>query len=180
LTPLRTDRLILRNWRPGDRDLFRRINADDQVMEFFPFRRTADEADAFLDRLTAENDAVGYGWTAAELAATGETIGFIGIHAAEIESVVPRGSIEIGWRLAPEFWGRGYVTEGARAWLDYAFGVLGAAEIVSFAVETNVRSIAVMRRLGMRPDGSFDHPGVPDTHPHLKRHVLFRLAAQAA
>ena len=177
MTPLRTERLILRNWRAGDRDLFRRINADDQVMEFFPFRRSVEEADAFLERLIAENEAVGYGWAAAEIADTGETIGFIGIHAAEIEPIVPSGSIEIGWRLAPEFWGRGYVTEGARAWLGFAFDVLKVPEVLSFAVETNVRSIAVMQRLGMQRVGSFDHPAVPDTHPDLRRHVLYRISA---
>ena len=37
--PIRTERLILRNWEERDRDLFHRINSDDRVMEFFPFRR---------------------------------------------------------------------------------------------------------------------------------------------
>ncbi len=179
MTPLRTERLVLRNWRDGDRDLFRRINSEDRVMEFFPFRRTADEADAFLEEVRAEIDANGYGWTAAEVASTGDTIGFVGLHEAEIAPVVPAGTIEIGWRLAPEFWGRGYVTEAARAWLDFAFRHLGVPEVVSFAVETNVRSISVMKRLGMRHDGGFDHPGVPASHPLLKRHALYRLAPGA-
>ena len=98
----------------------------------------------------------------------------------EIEPLVPAGTIEIGWRLAPEFWGFGYVTEAAEALLDFGFETLGREEIISFAVWNNRRSTAVMERLGMRrdPAADFDHPRVPDTHPELKRHVLYRLSRE--
>ncbi|MDQ6433531.1 GNAT family N-acetyltransferase [Mesorhizobium sp. LHD-90] len=173
-----TERLILRNWRESDRDLFHRINSDDTVMEFFPFRRDRAESDAMMDRMRAEIDRDGFGWTAAEIATTGECIGFVGLHAAEIEPVVPPGSFEIGWRLAPEYWGKGYVTEAAARLIDHGFDELGLAEIVSFAVWDNERSISVMRRLGMTKTGEFDHPRVPDTHPNLKRHRLYRISQE--
>jgi RimJ/RimL family protein N-acetyltransferase len=176
MIPIRTERLILRNWEDRDRDLFHRINADDRVMEFFPFRRDRARSDALMDRLRTGIRERGYGFSAVEIAATGECIGFVGLHPAEIEFAVPAGSIEIGWRLAPEFWGFGYVTEAAEALLALGFETLGLAEIVSFAVWNNHRSSAVMRRLGMRQDTVFEHPDIPETHPHLKRHVLFRLA----
>lgn len=177
---IRTARLLLRNWEERDRELFRRINSDDEVMEFFPFRRTAEQADEVMDSMRAEISANGYGWTAAEVAATGECIGFVGLHDVEIEPLGRPGRVEIGWRLAPEFWGFGYVTEAARAWLAYGFETLGLDEIVSLAVWNNERSTAVMRRIGMHlvPGGDFDHPEVPDSHPELKRHVLYRLARQ--
>lgn len=174
---LRTPRLVIRNWEERDRDLFHRINSDDRVMEYFPFRRTRSQADALMDEMRADIAADGYGWTAAEIVETGQCIGFVGISPAEIEPIVPPGSTEIGWRLAPEFWGHGFVTEAASALLDHAFGPLGMEEIISFAVATNERSISVMRRLGMTRDMGydFDHPEVTDTHPHLKRFVLYRL-----
>lgn len=177
MTPLRTPRLVIRNWEERDRDLFHRINSDDSVMEYFPFRRDRAQSDAFMDEIRQDIEADGYGWTAAELVETGQCIGFVGISPAEIEPIVPPGSTEIGWRLAPEFWGKGLVTEAASALLDHAFGPLGMDEIISFAVATNERSIAVMRRLGMTRDvgHDFDHPSVPDTHPHLQRFVLYRL-----
>ena len=178
MTLFTTERLVLRNWQERDRGLFHRINSDDTVMEFFPFRRNRAESDAMMDRMSAEIDANGFGWTAAELAATGECIGFVGLHAAEIEPIVPPGSLEIGWRLAPEFWGKGYVIEGATALVDFAFDGLKLDEIVSFAVCNNDRSTAVMKRLGMKRGEDFDHPRVPDTHPELKRHQLYRLTAQ--
>ncbi len=176
MTPFETDRLILRNWQERDRDLFHRINSDETVMAFFPFRRDRTVSDAVLDSMRAEIDRDGFGWTAAEIRATGECIGFVGLHAAEIEPVVPPGSFEIGWRLAPESWGKGYVTEAAAALLDFAFETLELDQVVSFAVANNDRSTAVMRRLGMRRGQDFDHPGVPDTHPQLKRHHLYKLA----
>jgi RimJ/RimL family protein N-acetyltransferase len=181
MTPIRTRRLILRNWEERDRELFHRINSDDTVMEFFPFRRDRAQSDAVMDRMRRDIDERGHGWTAAELTETGQCIGFIGLVAAEIEPVVPPGSIEIGWRLAPEFWGKGYVTEGAQALLELAFDRLGLDEVISFAVRDNHRSTAVMQRLGMvrDPDADFDHPRVPDTHPHLRRHVLYRLPREA-
>jgi RimJ/RimL family protein N-acetyltransferase len=178
MTPIRAGRLILRNWQERDRDLFHRINSDDRVMKFFDFRRDRAAADAVMDRMREEIDRDGYGWTAAEIEATGECIGFIGLHAAEIPGIVPPGSHEIGWRLAPEFWGKGFATEGAGALLDFGFGKLGLAEIISFAVRSNTRSTAVMERLGMRrdPSADFDHPRVVD--PCLKRHVLYRIGPE--
>lgn len=177
MTPIRTTRLILRNWEERDRPLFHRLNSDERVMEFFPFRRNRAEADAKMDELRAWVDQHGYGFTAAELAATGECIGFVGLYDAGYLPHLPAGSVEIGWRLAPEFWGHGYVAEAARAWLGFGFETLGLDEIVSFAVRNNHRSTAVMERIGMTPDPSrdFDHPGVPADHPQLRPHVFYAL-----
>lgn len=179
MTPFRTDRLILRNWTEGDRALFRFINADDEVMAFFPFRRTEAEADALMDRLADEIAGNGFGFAAIELSETGETAGFAGLSRTGDVPHLSGGAMEIGWRLAPRFWGRGIATEAARAWLARGFGELGFDRIVSFAVAGNHRSTAVMRRLGMtrRPEYDFDHPKVPDTHPELKRHVFYDLTA---
>lgn len=178
MIPVRTERLILRNWEEQDRDLFHRINSDDRVMEFFDFRRDRAAADAVMDKMREEISRDGYGWTAAELAATGECIGFVGLHPVEIPGLAPPGTCEIGWRLSQEFWRRGYASEGAKALLDFGFERLKLDQIISFAVWSNVRSTAVMERLGMRhdPSADFDHPRVVD--PGLKRHVLYRLTRE--
>ncbi|MHA6684524.1 GNAT family N-acetyltransferase [Mesorhizobium sp. A556] len=177
MTPIHTERLILRNWEERDRTLFHRINSDEQVMEFFPFRRDRALADVKMDEFRQRIDTHGIGWTAAEIAATGECIGFVGITDADHMPFLPEGTVEIGWRVAPEFWGHGYVTEAAQAWLAFGFDTLGLDEIVSFAVAANRRSTAVMERIGMKADPSsdFDHPGVSDSHPHLKHHLFYRL-----
>lgn len=181
LLPFETERLIVRNWEDRDRDLFFTINSDEKVMKFFPFRRNREQSDALMDRLRASINEKGFGFAALERKDTGECIGFCAIASAEMEGAgFPADMVEIGWRLHHPFWGKGYVTEAARAWLGKGFEELGLEEIVSFAVHDNHASTAVMERIGMRRDPSrdFDHPRIPDTHPHLKRHVFYALTRE--
>ena len=178
MTPIETQRLVLRNWEPRDAALFHRINSDDEVMRFFPFRRTPAESAEAMERLRHGIEQDGFGFAPAEIRGSGACIGFCGINRIPFIPGLAEGTVEIGWRLAPEFWGHGYASEAGRAWLEFGFAQLGLDEIVSFAVWNNERSTAVMRRLGMRRDeaGDFDHPRIPDSTPHLKRHVLYRLS----
>ncbi len=109
----------------------------------------------------------------------GPCIGCAGLARVEMEPIFPDGTVEIGWRLAPAFWGMGYASEAGRALLAHAFGPLGLREVVSFTVHDNERSVAVMRRIGMRrdPGSDFDHPRVPDETPQFRRHVVWRARA---
>jgi RimJ/RimL family protein N-acetyltransferase len=178
--PLKTERLIIRNWRDGDRDLFFEINSDDEVMAFFPFRRDRAQADELMDRLASGIEHNGFGFAALELADTGACIGFCGLHRCSGISSMAEGTIEIGWRLAVRYQGNGYVTEAARRWLKYGFEKLHLDEIVSFAVAGNKPSIAVMQRLAMnpRPERDFDLQDIPDTHAHLRRHLVYTISRQ--
>ena len=177
ILPFTTERLVVRNWRDEDGGLFHAINSDEKVMEYFPFRRDRTQSDELMDRLAASIEAEGFGFAALELRDTGECIGFTGLHTTGLEPLFPAELLEIGWRLHHPYWGKGYASEAARAWLKMGFEVLGEDEIVSFAVHDNHRSTAVMERIGMRRDPSrdFDHPRVPDSHPHQKRHVFYTL-----
>ena len=85
------------------------------------------------------------------------------------------GDPEIGWRLARHAWGCGYATEAARAALADALA-RRAQRVVSFTATTNLRSQAVMARIGLmrRPDLDFDHPALPRGH-RLERHVVWAL-----
>lgn len=178
MKPIGTERLVIRNWREEDRPLFHAINADEEVMRFFPMRRTRAEADALMDRVRDENERKGYGFAALELKPDGGCIGFAGLQdIGDIVPARPEGATEIGWRLVPSRWGNGYASEAARALLRFGFADLGLDEVIAIAVWNNDRSTAVMRRLGMErvEGGDFDHPRVPDSHPHLRRHVLYRV-----
>lgn len=173
-TELRTERLLLRPWRTGDRDAYARMNADPRVMECFPAVLTREESDASADRAEAHFAQHGFGLWAVELPGEAEFIGFIGLwHTSFDAHFTP--CVEIGWRLAAGFWGRGYATEGALASLKFGFENLGLEAIVSITSPLNLRSRRVMEKIGMTRDeaGDFDHPRVPDGHP-LKRHVLYR------
>jgi len=70
--------------------------------------------------------------------------------------------LELGWALRGEFWGRGYAAEIGRAGLAFAFDVLGVQAVVSCTVRHNVRSRAVMQRIGMRYAGEVHSRGLVD------------------
>jgi RimJ/RimL family protein N-acetyltransferase len=166
-----TPRLRLRRWLPEDREPFAALNADPQVMEHFPSMLSRMESDAAVDRVEAHFERHRFGFWAAEHA--GEFVGFIGLAVPRFETEFTP-CVEIGWRLARPWWGRGLATEGARAALAFGFDTLGLDEIVAFTVPGNVRSRRVMEKLGMNYAQDFEHPQVPEGHP-MRRHVLYRL-----
>ncbi len=174
---LRTARLLLRRWRPADRPAFAAMNADPRVMEHFPSVLTTEESDALADLIDLHFGRHGYGLWAAEIPGTAPFAGFIGLSIPAFAAPFAP-CVEIGWRLAAEYWGRGYAVEGARAVLAHAFGELGLDEVVSFTVAGNVRSRRVMETIGMTrdPADDFDHPWLP---AGSRRHVLYRIGSRS-
>ena len=177
MSAIETDRLILRDWREGDRPVFFEMNSDRKVMRFFERPRSRAEADALFDQFVREMRRDGYGFWALQLRDAGQVIGFTGLRDIQFDAPFTP-AVEIGWRLLPRYWGNGYATEAARACLAHGFSQMGLAEIVSFAVADNWSSRRLMERIGMRrePGYDFDHPGVTSGSP-LARHVFYRLTA---
>lgn len=173
---IKTERLVLRQWTDDDLPPFAAMNADPNVMEFFPALLSRDESDRLADKIRKELEEKEYGLWAVEVPGVTPFIGFIGLHLANFDAPFCP-CVEIGWRLAKEHWGKGYATEGAKAALDYAFNTLKLDEVLSFTAEVNKRSQKVMERIGMQrdPSGNFDHSMVPDGHP-VKHHVLYKLS----
>ncbi|ANP73856.1 GNAT family N-acetyltransferase [Cryobacterium arcticum] len=172
---VRTGRLLLRRWLDSDRAPFAVLNADAEVMRFFPAPLDRAQSDGLAARADALFDTHGYGLWALERLDTGEFIGFTGL-APLPEGIPGAGGVEVGWRLAPTAWGHGFATEAAMAALRFGFDTVGLAEVNSITAVVNIRSRKVMERLGMRPAGEFDHPRVaPDSA--LRRHVRYRLPA---
>ena len=175
---LETPRLRLRAWRAQDCEPFAALNADAEVMAHFTAPLTRAQSDAMAERIAAGMAARGWGLWALELKASGAFIGFTGLNPAP--AALPFApAIEIGWRLARPFWGRGLASEAAQCAADCAFEQIGLDEIVSFTALANQRSVAVMQRLGMVCAGQFDHVGMPEGHA-LRRHWLYRLDRVAA
>lgn len=178
MLPLETERLIIRPFEKPDRALFHEINSDEAVMEFYPYRRTRAQSDELFDKGRIGLAQTGYGYTAVEIKATGEWIGYCCLAFPNLDTVFPAQTVEIGWRTAKRYWGNDYTTEAAKALLADGFTRRGLEEIVSFAVPANLRSSAVMQRLGMvrDPGSDFDHPKVGQDKAHLRRHVVCRLS----
>ena len=175
---LKTERLLLREWRDADREPFAAMNADPRVMEHFPKPLTPEESDDFVDRTIERWATDGFGLWAVERQFAGCFIGFTGLAAPTFEAHFTP-CVEVGWRFAVDAWGQGCATEAARAALRFGFEEVDLEEIVSFTVPANTRSRAVMDRLGMTrdPADDFDHPRLPDGH-RLRRHVLYRLSRE--
>lgn len=179
MTIIETDRLLLRLWKQEDISPYYSINQDQRVIAFLPsflMVPTEQHAADFMVRMNNQHGLRKHALWALELKATGELMGFIGLNYTDwLASLTP--AVEIGWRLGSQYWGYGYATEGAMACLAYGFNTLGLHEIVSFTVPANVRSIAVMERIGMYRDiaGDFTHPKLALDHP-LSQHVLYRLS----
>jgi ribosomal-protein-alanine N-acetyltransferase len=173
---IRTERLVLREWREADREPFAALNSDPVVMEHFPALMTRADSDALVDRIRSHFAREGFGLWAIE-AKDAPFVGFAGLARPAFMA----GVVEIGWRLARPYWGNGYATEAAIGAARWGFGALALEELVSFVVPHNARSQRVMDRLGMRrdPSADFDHPNVPVGHPS-KRHWLYRMTKAPA
>ena len=176
---IETERLLLRRWREEDREPFYRMNSDARVMEFFPEYLTRAQSDSLVDRINEHFKKHGFGLFAAELRKDQTFIGFVGVAVPSFKAHFTP-CVEIGWRLAANYWGRGLATEGARAELKCAFEELALDALVSFTVPRNIRSRRVMEKIGITRDASddFDHSDLPERH-RLRRHVLYRLQSKA-
>jgi RimJ/RimL family protein N-acetyltransferase len=173
---LRTDRLTLRPWRESDIQPWAAMNADPPVREYLGDLLTRAQSAASAAHFQAQLDERGFGFWAVEVHSTGEFIGFTGLD--EVDTGMPFAGIEIGWRLARSAWGHGYATEAALASLAFGFETLALPEILSVTTATNLRSQAVMRRIGMTrdPAADFDDPTEPEGP--LRRNVLYRIRSQ--
>ena len=176
MAELRTERLLLRQWRDEDLEPFAALNADPETMRFFPAPPSREQSDALAERARRQIEEEGWGLWAVEVVDGPSFVGFVGLARPSFEEHFTP-AVEVGWRLVREHWGNGYATEAGRAALAHGFEELNLAEVVSFTSRLNEPSWRVMERLGMHhyAAGDFEHPRVPVGHP-LRPHVLYRLA----
>lgn len=170
---IETTRLRLRDWEETDLEPFSRLNADEQVMKYFPKTLSIEETKVFYKSIISEFKDLGFGLYAVEEKETQDFIGFIGFHKAAFEADFTPCT-EIGWRLKKEVWGKGYATEGAAACLQHGFNSLGLHDVYSFTADVNAPSKRVMLKIGMRFIKTFHHPKVETDNP-LSKHVLFHI-----
>jgi len=171
---------VLRPFGRADLAPFADLNAHPAVVESLGSCPTRAESDALVARYAAEMEIEGWGLWAVEVIGGAPFIGVVGLHRVN-PSLPSAPAVEVGWRLHPDQWGHGYATEAAAAALAFGFTEAGLDEIVAFTTTRNLRSQAVMTRLGMERDldADFEHPSLPEGSP-LRRHVLYRARPGAA
>jgi RimJ/RimL family protein N-acetyltransferase len=152
---LSTDRLTLRTFCAADLPPYAALNADVEVTQYLGGPTSTEYSDEIAAWANECYETNGLGLLAIERTEDRRFLGMCGLHEQEWYP----DDIEIGWRIARKHWGHGYVTEAAEAWLDHAFEALDLPRVISITDVDNLRSVAVMQRLGM----SFDHHAVlPD------------------
>ena len=171
---IETPRLRLRDFREDERARFAELVGDAEVGAWLGGALTREAADAAFDRARAAIADRGYGLWAVERRADGALIGQIGLNLSPDDLPVAP-SVEMSWRVFPEVWGQGYASEGAAAALAWGLAHLPAdLPIIAFTTPGNLRSQAVMRKIGLTRDPArdFEHPRLPPGHP-LRAHILF-------
>lgn len=152
---LRTSRLLLRTWQSTDRDEFAAMSADPEVMEDFGGPLDRSESDKKFDRYANAFEQYGFCRWALE-DPKGRFIGYTGVMPSRPGH--PLGPhADIGWRLVRTAWGYGYATEAARASLADVFERVGLKEVLAYTAPDNIRSQAVMHRLGLHRTFSLDY-----------------------
>lgn len=167
-----SERLVLRDWRESDRLPWAAMNADPEVREYCGPPGTTEDAVASVRGFQDDLDQNGFGFWAVEVRASGEFIGFTGLDV--VDDGMPFTGVEVGWRLARSAWGHGYATEAAMVALEHGFATVGLPEILAVTTTTNLRSQAVMRRIGMTYDPAKDFDDPDAEEGPLRRAVLYR------
>lgn len=171
-----SQRLGFRTWRSDDVDAMAAINADPEVMRYFPAIQDRQQTASFIARMQAMQENRGYCYFALETLEDNTFIGFTGLMWQDNNNELPPCT-DIGWRLATRAWGKGYATEAAIRCLEYAYKDLNLKEVIATAPRVNQPSINVMQKAGMEYSRDFMHPGLKGDQ-RLERCVLYRKSRQ--
>lgn len=145
---LETSRLLLRRFQQSDAAALMLIFGDEEVMRFGPGVQTEHWVLDWLRKCHENYDKRGYGPWAAVEKATGETIGYCGLFY--FPDINGQPEVEIGYRLARRHWANGYATEAVTAIKDYGLKVIGLPRLIAIIDPSNVASIRVAEKAGMR------------------------------
>jgi RimJ/RimL family protein N-acetyltransferase len=171
---IKTERLLLRQFRDDDLPSLSKINDDPTVMEFIGPRLNDNQSKAMFERSRLSWNENGFGKFAVEVPGEADFIGYVGLASPPFQSHFTP-CVEIGWRLASQYWGHGYATEAAEAVRHFAFNSVGLLEIVSFTTPRNLQSQRVMEKIGLIRDSQddFEHPN-KSKDDALRIQVLYR------
>jgi ribosomal-protein-alanine N-acetyltransferase len=143
---VQTERLILRELTPDDTQALARILGDAEVMRHSVRGVLSEQATGeFIDWCRYSYCQHGFGPWAVVDKSSSTLAGFCGLNAERVDDA---DEIEIGYRLAPGFWGKGLGTEAARGALAHGFGKLGIDSLIAIVQPANVASVKVIQKLG--------------------------------
>lgn len=162
---LETERLILRPFRPEDREAVLEFASNPQTQEHTgdPLRKDLNEIDQLIENIWLKDyNTHGYGRFALIHKADNKIIGFSGI-----KYLPEADATDLGYRMLPEYWGKGLATESCRPVLDFAFNQIGLEEVIAFVEAANPASSRVLEKLGFTYVKTAHYPGETETEPVL-------------
>ncbi|MEE4754557.1 GNAT family N-acetyltransferase [Pseudomonas alliivorans] len=144
----RTDRLVLRDFEVADVPALAGILGDPHVMRYSVRGVLSEQATGeFVRNCMHAYSADGFGPQAVIEVETNRLIGFCGLNAEQVDQVM---EVEIGYRLAPSYWGRGLASEAALATLRHGFQTLQLASVIAIVQPENIASVRVLHKAGFR------------------------------
>lgn len=167
---LETDRLILRPMNENDIDPVYEMRRDRDIMRFIrePVTNRA-EAENWVNLISSRWAVERIGFCSLIEKQTGKFAGWCGLWQLK-----ETDEIEVGYAIAKEFWGKGYASESAEAFLEYGFKELNLEKIVAVARSENTASRRVMEKLGMEFDYIGEFYGRDLVHYSITKNDYFR------
>ena len=169
----KSKRLGFRSWSDSDLDSLVLLNQNAEVMKYFPSVQSTSQCFDFIKRMQQQMTKSGHCYFVVEELESGKFIGFLGLLEQTFESDFTP-AVDIGWRLLPEFWGKGYATEGAKRCLEFGLSNLDLERIISIAPQINKASVSIMQRIGMTQIALFNHPKL-EKNPDIQKCVVFEM-----
>ncbi len=177
LHELRTARLRLRQWQTQDLQPLIELNADPQVMRYFPAPLYPHQSKALFKHCQHFMNQHGWGVWVLEHLESQQFMGMVGLNIPQ-SAIEFMPCVEIIWRLESRWWRQGYAFEAAQACLEFGLNTLELQEILAFTSLLNLPSQGLMQKLDMTYVQNFDHPNLNQDNP-LRPHCLYRLQAPA-
>jgi len=169
---LETERLFIRPWQESDRDAFRTMSGDPEVMRYVhggqPY--TEEEIDQFMARQKKQLDELDMCMGALVEKSSGRVIGVAGV-----QPLGGSGDIEIGWWLARDMWGRGYATEAGAAAMNHVLETLKRPRVVAVIDPGNAASVAVVSRLGFTYDRRYTGAELKHRLPEIVVDLFYKV-----
>jgi len=145
---IETSRLYIRKLSLSDAEQLKTVLGDAEVMRY-SLKGALDESGIkdYINKILSHYELYGYGLWGLVLKETREIVGIAGLISQSIEDTP---YIELAYRLAKKYWGRGFATEAAQAIKEFAFNKLNIKKLISIIEPKNISSIKVARRIGMK------------------------------
>ncbi|AZA90523.1 Spermidine N(1)-acetyltransferase [Chryseobacterium nakagawai] len=172
---IETQRLILREFEDADFEQVFLMDSDPEVMKYLgkPVINV-DESKEAIKMIQKQYEENGVGRLAVIEKESDLMIGWSGLKLLKQPINGHVNTLDLGYRFIPEFWGKGYAIEAARASLNYGFNELDADAIYAYADSGNTGSNYILKKLGFKNTEEFEDSGVKCLWYELKREKYFQ------